>query len=50
MQTWTEINCLGCPPNPRDSHVAVSYRDSLFIFGGSTGNARSDFFEFKLDE
>lgn len=49
-ETWTEIETLGYPPSPRDSHVAVNYKNSLFIFGGSTGNARSDFFEFKFDE
>lgn len=49
-ETWTEIETLGSPPSARDSHVAVSYKNSLFIFGGSTGNARSDFYEFKFSE
>mmetsp|Transcript_31989 Transcript_31989/g.55136 ORF Transcript_31989/g.55136 Transcript_31989/m.55136 type:complete len:500 (-) Transcript_31989:91-1590(-) len=49
--TWHAIECTGPQsPVPRDSHVSVSYKDSLFIFGGSTGNAKSDFWEFKFDE
>ena len=49
-ETWNEIETIGNPPSARDSHVAVSYKNSLFIFGGSTGNARSDFYEYKFLE
>ena len=49
-ESWTEIEMIGSPPSPRDSHVAVAYKNSLFIFGGSTGNARSDFYEYKFEE
>jgi N-acetylneuraminic acid mutarotase len=50
-RTWQCIETLGTQsPVPRDSHVSVAYRDSLFIFGGSTGNAKSDFWEFKFEE
>ena len=49
-ETWTEIETIGSPPSARDSHVAVAYKSSLFIFGGSTGNARSDFYEYKFNE
>ena len=49
-ETWSEIETIGSPPSARDSHVAVSYKNSLFIFGGSTGNARSDFYEYKFSE
>ena len=49
-ETWSEIETIGNPPSARDSHVAVSYKNSLFIFGGSTGNARSDFYEYKILE
>ena len=37
------------PPAARDSHSAVTYGDSMFVFGGSTGTARSDFFEYRFD-
>jgi N-acetylneuraminic acid mutarotase len=37
------------PPAPRDSHSAVVYGDSMFVFGGSTGVARNDFFEYRFD-
>lgn len=30
--------------------MSVAYKNSLFIFGGSTGNARNDFYEYKFDE
>jgi hypothetical protein len=28
----------------------VNSGNSIFLFGGSTGNPRSDFYEFKIDE
>ena len=37
------------PPAPRDSHSAVVYGESMFVFGGSTGTARNDLFEYRFD-
>ena len=37
-------------PSPRDSHILVNSGNSIFLFGGSTGNPRSDFYEFKIDD
>lgn len=36
------------PPIPRDSHVAIVHGSSMFIFGGSTGNAMNDFYQLDL--
>ncbi|CEM13230.1 unnamed protein product [Vitrella brassicaformis CCMP3155] len=48
---WTQIEQGGKmgPPSPRDSHIAVIHGDSMHLFGGSTGQARNDLFEFRLD-
>ena len=46
---WTEINQPDTPC-PWDSHILVTYGDSIFLFGGSTGNPWSDFFEYKITE
>lgn len=37
-------------PSPRDSHILLSFENSVLLFGGSSGNAKSDFFEYRLDE
>lgn len=37
------------PPVSRDSHSAAVHGDSMFIFGGSSGAARNDFFEYRID-
>jgi N-acetylneuraminic acid mutarotase len=37
------------PPSNRDSHSAVVHGDSIFIFGGSTGMARNDLYEYRVD-
>jgi N-acetylneuraminic acid mutarotase len=37
------------PPSPRDSHSAVVYGDSMFVFGGSSGTARNDLYEYRFD-
>ena len=39
----------GVAPLPRDSHVAVVYGHSMFVFGGSTGSAMDDFHELDLE-
>jgi N-acetylneuraminic acid mutarotase len=37
------------PPSHRDSHSAVVHGESMFVFGGSTGVARNDLFEYRID-
>jgi leucine-zipper-like transcriptional regulator 1 len=53
-ENWEQITVLDYVPSPRDSHVGVTFGNSLFIFGGSTGatvsNSKNDFFEFNFDE
>lgn len=55
VHTYDFINCVwgllvidGVPPLPRDSHVSVVYKDSVFVFGGSTGSAMNDLHELML--
>lgn len=49
-ELWVKIDYTGgVPPSPRDSHVIVTSGDSLFLFGGSTGMARNDFYEFDIE-
>ena len=33
-QAWSMLAAQGVPPLPRDSHVSVSYKDSMYVFGG----------------
>ena len=33
-QSWSLLVASGVPPMPRDSHVSVTYRDSMYVFGG----------------
>ena len=37
-------------PSPRDSHVLLTHGSSIYLFGGCTGNPRSDFYQYKVDE
>jgi N-acetylneuraminic acid mutarotase len=37
-------------PSPRDSHILVHSEDSIFLFGGSSGWAKSDFYQFRISE
>jgi len=48
---WSLIEFMGNvpPPSPRDSHSAVIFGDSMYLFGGSTGAARNDLYEFRFD-
>jgi len=48
QQVWSTLITNGAPPIPRDSHVAVVNRESMYVFGGSTGQAMSDFHELNL--
>jgi len=41
--------CSSTPPCARDSHSAVVHGESIFIFGGSSGLARSDLYEYRVD-
>ena len=48
---WTLVESeTNLTPSPRDSHILVNSGNSIFLFGGSTGNPRSDFYEFQIDE
>lgn len=38
----------GIPPIPRDSHVAVTHANSIYVFGGSSGAALNDLHELQL--
>ena len=33
---------------PRDSHIAISHSNCMYIFGGSSGNALNDLYELHL--
>ena len=46
--TWTEVSTTATP-QPRDSHVAVVHKNSMYILGGSTGQAMNDFHKLDLD-
>jgi hypothetical protein len=37
--SWSTLVTEGPIPSPRDSHVAVIYGKSMFLYGGSTGSA-----------
>lgn len=50
-EIWTLVESeTSLTPSPRDSHILVNSGNSIFLFGGSTGNPRSDFYEFKIDD
>lgn len=47
---WTVVETeTSLTPSSRDSHILVNSGNSIFLFGGSTGNPRSDFYEFKIE-
>ena len=54
-RSWDRVYTWGSPPSPRYHHSAVVYRDSMFVFGGYTGDTsaqlrnQNDLLEFKLD-
>ena len=49
-QAWRMLSTAGTPPSPRDSHAAVACENSnsMYIFGGSSGRARGDFFSIQI--
>lgn len=48
---WSVVETVGRtpPPSPRDSHTAVICNTSMYVFGGSTGNARNDLYSFSFE-
>lgn len=46
---WSTLITEGPVPTPRDSHIAVIYGKSMYLYGGSTGSAMGDFHELKLE-
>jgi hypothetical protein len=47
--SWSALLVDGPVPSPRDSHVAVLFGRSMYLYGGSTGSAMGDFHELKLE-
>ena len=47
-RTWSAVVAEGVPPIPRDSHISVVHRASMYVFGGSTGSAVNDLHELRL--
>jgi hypothetical protein len=31
---WTELQCTGCTPSPRQGHAAAVADDVMYVFGG----------------
>ncbi len=48
-QCWSTLITEGQIPSPRDSHVAVIFGKSMYLYGGSTGVAMSDFHALTFD-
>lgn len=48
---WSIVETTGQvpPPSPRDSHTAVICNDAMYLFGGSTANARNDLYSFSFE-
>eukprot|EP01112_Ceratiomyxa_fruticulosa_P008154 TRINITY_DN2109_c0_g1_i4.p1 TRINITY_DN2109_c0_g1~~TRINITY_DN2109_c0_g1_i4.p1 ORF type:complete len:553 (-),score=112.31 TRINITY_DN2109_c0_g1_i4:287-1945(-) len=49
-QTWSSVADYAEPkPEPRDGHIAVVYRDSMYVFGGSNDvRVYNDFWQFSF--
>ncbi|KAL5495002.1 hypothetical protein ACEPAI_464 [Sanghuangporus weigelae] len=47
---WTELNCIGFIPSPREGHAAALVNDVIYIFGGRgvDGNDLGDLAAFKI--
>jgi Kelch motif len=37
---WTELQCTGTIPSPREDHAAVLVDGIMYVFGGSTADER----------
>lgn len=49
-RTWSSVRSSGQVPSPRYFHASVVYGNSLFLFGGYSGQERlNDLYEFRLD-
>merc|ERR1719329_1321404 len=49
-RTWSSIRSAGQVPSPRYFHASVVYGNSLFLFGGYSGQERlNDLYEFRFD-
>lgn len=47
-KTWSALVTEGTAPIPRDSHIAVTHSNSMYVFGGSSGSAMNDLHELQL--
>lgn len=49
---WTQIDCVGFIPTPREGHAAALVNDVMYIFGGRTdeGRASGDLLEVLVPE
>merc|ERR1719265_1986335 len=49
-RTWSSLRSAGQVPSARYFHASVIYNDSLYLFGGYSGQERlNDLYEFRLD-
>ena len=49
-RTWSELNCIGFIPSPREGHAAALVDDMIYVFGGRgvDGKDLGDLGAFKL--
>lgn len=49
-QQWTELNCIGFIPSPREGHAAALVNDVIYVFGGRgvDGSDLGDLAAFKI--
>ncbi|KAJ8488304.1 hypothetical protein ONZ45_g14004 [Pleurotus djamor] len=49
-RTWSELQCIGFIPSPREGHAAALVDDVMYVFGGRgvDGNDLSDLAAFKI--
>ena len=47
---WSELNCIGFIPSPREGHAAAIVNDVVYVFGGRgvDGKDLGDLAAFKL--
>lgn len=49
-RTWSSLRSSGQSPSPRYFHASVVYGDSLYLFGGYSGQDRlNDLYEYRFD-
>ncbi|KAJ8487995.1 hypothetical protein ONZ45_g14121 [Pleurotus djamor] len=51
-RTWSELQCIGFIPSPREGHAAALVDDVMYVFGGRgvDGNDLSDLAAFKISK